>query len=91
MVFSMFDHSYYSIHKCSTLTVEQLSFEKKERRKKDKEEKQRGGMRRGGGRNEKERKRKKEKLLPNPTKVLEYYTEDSYLIRVNIQVLSLAT
>lgn len=48
-------------------------------------------MRRGGGRKEKERKRKKEKLLSNPTKVLEYYTEDSYLIRVNIQVLSLAT
>lgn len=39
---------------------------------------------------ETERERK-EKLLPNPSKVLSYYKEDSYLIRVNTQVLSLAT
>lgn len=39
---------------------------------------------------EKEEKRKEEKRLPNPGKVLGQYKDDSYLIRVNIRVLSLA-
>lgn len=66
------------------------------RGKKEKEKERQIGKTKGRNeeRNQKNREGKKEKLLPNPSKELRYYKEDSYLVRdeiFNIQVFSLAT